>query len=79
MEFKRELTSDTTSPKSKAAKNVATENPCTKISVSIISNIFMTRVKNPKVNIFMGSVSISKTGFIKTFKTPITTATIKAT
>ena len=79
MEFKRELTSDTTSPNNRAAKKVDTENPCTKTSVSIIRNIFITRVKNPKVNIFMGSVSISKTGFIKTFKTPITTATIKAT
>ena len=55
-----------------------TENPSINLSANKIIKAFITNRNKPKVTMVIGKVKIIKTGFTYTFKTPKTTATIRA-
>jgi hypothetical protein len=65
-------------PKTNAHKKPSTINPGTSLLTSNINKALITKVKSPKVRIFIGSVRIIKTGFRKAFIIPKTKATTKA-
>ncbi len=73
------LASDKTIPKTNAHKKPSTTNPGTNLLTRSIRSAFITKVKSPKVRIFIGKVKIKRMGFKKAFIMPNTKATTKAT
>ena len=63
---------------SMAVQILLTEKPSIKLPANKIINAFIISKNNPKVNTVIGSVKITKIGFIKRFNNDKTTDTIIA-
>lgn len=64
--------------KSIAHQKPLTPNPGTTMDASITSKALITKVKRPRVKIFIGRVNITTIGLMKALMAPKTTANIKA-
>ena len=68
------LTKESTTAAISAVPKPATLNPLTKLLINIIKKALITKVNNPNVIKFTGSVKITKIGFNKSVSIPHTTA-----
>ena len=69
---------DNKSAPKKALQNPSTSNPGATNPANINKSALITKVKSPKVKIFIGRVTNKRTGFINTFTRAITNAAIIA-
>jgi len=62
----------------KAGTKPTTSKPGTIKAVALIKKALITKVKSPRVRIFIGNVKITITGFMNALMIPKTSATIRA-
>ncbi len=72
------LTIDNTMLNTRAQSIPSTINPGTIVATNITIKAFMTKLKSPKVRMFMGRVKSNTKGFMKVLTTANTTAATSA-
>lgn len=78
MEERKEEMREVAKPKRSAGSKPVTEKPGTRLAAKRIMKVLMTKVKRPRVRMFMGRVRRSKRGRKNWFNTPRTMATMAA-
>ncbi len=73
-----ELTTDTMIDPSSAYQKLSTEKPSIKVPANQNNEALITKVKRPKVRMFIGRVRINIIGFINKLSSPIMIEAIKA-
>lgn len=68
--FPTALNMDTKNEPTSASRKPSTRNPSMKDAAKRNSNAFIIKMNNPRVTIVIGNVSMTRIGFMITFKTP---------